>query len=877
MKKIFVFLFSSLLLLGGTFSFAHALTMQAESDTTYADLQNQLESLVQQIRGLQWRNNIGGGGSPTGANVWNPVYTSIVPGNTNNKQMTVADEGQTLSLVSPDGGTFKGGDYVRIRWLSKGITGNSLMLYVSDGNTSILVISNAIPVSANLYNWQIPSNFVVGNYRIVLKDNTSGATSAPSDGLFSVASGGNTGNGGTGANGTQSTSTIVVNNPGSRGGESYKVGDTVQIKWKAQKLPPVAKNKVSISLVKYENGIAVETSSDISVSNAGTYNWKIKDDTQPGLYKIRVTPSCWKDEPDISTCTTYGESVFVFEIRSSAYTGDPVKVVYPNGKEKLEIGKTYTIRWTAKAFKSTADVQLGLIDTRYSSEGGDRSEKTIANTTNTGSYKWVVPSNIGTMDLSDTSDPVYRIKFYVGNQTVNDFDQSDNTFSIIKKTQTGSLPTPTGLKATVSGTNVTLTWNAVSGATAYNIYRDVSTVSRTSARYLDVANGVTTYTDTSFCTGNSGRVTNMYYLDAYAGTAATGATQRSARSSGVQATVDCGNSSSLPTPTGLKGTALSGTAIKLTWNTVSGATGYRIKRVGTTQTFSATYPYYDDTGLTCGTSYAYTVEARKSGAQSGTYEYSPAAQVTASTKDCGNTTFNKPTGLKGEFISQTTIRLSWNPIHTSGYKGGYNIYKNGTLLARTRTDVESSTYTSTLYYDNSVRCPSTQRYQIELFEYDANWNIVPSGVLSDVLTVDGSSCPTPITKVISPNGGELYKTGDTIKIQWTATGLGSNNSVAVSVYKYSSNNNYYGVRPDFGITWYNDYTSGATLDTGSYDWTIPSSFATGQYIVFIAGSTAIQDTSDGPFSISSSNVSATLLDTVQAQLEQIKQALSKLR
>ena len=78
-------------------------------------------------------------------------------------------------------------------------------------------------------------------------------------------------------------------------------------------------------------------------------------------------------------------------------------------------------------------MQLGIIDTRYSSEAGDRSEKTIVNTKNTGSYKWTVPSNIGTMDFSNTSDPVYRIKLYVGNQEVNDFDQSDNTFSIIDK------------------------------------------------------------------------------------------------------------------------------------------------------------------------------------------------------------------------------------------------------------------------------------------------------------------------------------------------------------------------------------------------------------------------------------------------------------
>ena len=195
-----------------------------------------------------------------------------------------------------------------------------------------------------------------------------------------------------------------------------------------------------------------------------------------------------------------------------------------------------------------------------------------------------------------------------------------------------------------------------------------------------------------------------------------------------------------------------------------------------------------------------------------------------------------PTGLKGEFVSPLSVLLTWNPIHTSGYKGGYNIYKNGSLFARTRTDlVNEKSYYPTVYYDNSVRCPSTQRYQVELFAYDDNWRIVPSGNLSHVATVVGSSCPNPTISVVSPKSGEKYKTGETVFIQWKTTWLGNyGNSVALNVYKAKSNNDYYGIKPDFGDTTNNTIENGKTLDTGEYQWTIPSTFTPGTYVVSIS-------------------------------------------
>lgn len=330
---------------------------------------------------------------------------------------------KSLTLISPDDNIeYKAGSgaNVYIRWISSGLTG-TLTANLYKGGTLLKQIHTTLPIAQRSYNWTLPQDLTTGNYRIELKDNTTGMTSSGDEGLFSVSSG------------VSPITPPVIKVLSPNGREKYKIGDVVSVKWEAKNLPSQANNKVFLSIARYENGGPVmDMSIENGVANTGSYAWKIKNDIKPGLYTFRVMPFCSGNNQQ-TECSLYDDSNGTFEITANTYTGTPVKITYPNGKEKLEIGKTYTIKWTAKSFKSTADVQLGIIDTRYSSEGGNRSEKTIANIKNTGSYKWTVPSNIETLDFTDTSDPVYRIKLYVGNQEVNDFDASDNTFSIIDK------------------------------------------------------------------------------------------------------------------------------------------------------------------------------------------------------------------------------------------------------------------------------------------------------------------------------------------------------------------------------------------------------------------------------------------------------------
>ena len=120
-------------------------------------------------------------------------------------------------------------------------------------------------------------------------------------------------------------------------------------------------------------------------------------------------------------------------------------------------------------------------------------------------------------------------------------------------------PIPTGLKATAGNAQVALTWNAVTGATSYNVER--GTVSGT---YTEVVGAPTTnsFTDTSVTNG-----TTYYYA---VQTIGADGESTSAYSAGVSATPI---SSTVAVPTALKATTVNAAgAVTLTWTASTGST-----------------------------------------------------------------------------------------------------------------------------------------------------------------------------------------------------------------------------------------------------------------------------------------------------------------
>ncbi len=157
---------------------------------------------------------------------------------------------------------------------------------------------------------------------------------------------------------------------------------------------------------------------------------------------------------------------------------------------------------------------------------------------------------------------------------------------------------PTLLTATVlSSTQINLAWTASTdnvGVTGYRVFRNGTQIGTPTT---------TTYNDTGLSPG-----TNY----SYSVTAVDAAGNLSVPSATVSATTNASLDTTPPTaPTGLGAAAASDTQINLTWTASTdnvGVTGYRVFR-SATQVGTPTTTTYNDTGLTPGTTYSYTVSA----------------------------------------------------------------------------------------------------------------------------------------------------------------------------------------------------------------------------------------------------------------------------
>jgi hypothetical protein len=160
-----------------------------------------------------------------------------------------------------------------------------------------------------------------------------------------------------------------------------------------------------------------------------------------------------------------------------------------------------------------------------------------------------------------------------------------------------------------SGTNVTVTWDLVVGATGYRVYRDGTRVTETTNR---------TFNDTGLTPGT-------LYSYTVSSLNLTSVPPESAQSSPV--TVTTPNTPAVPT--GLTAVATTG-GVVLDWNNVTGATGYSIFRNGT-EIDTSTASTYTDTEIDPSTTYRYAVSATNAAGDS-----DESGEVTVTTKGDGS-------------------------------------------------------------------------------------------------------------------------------------------------------------------------------------------------------------------------------------------------
>ena len=181
-----------------------------------------------------------------------------------------------------------------------------------------------------------------------------------------------------------------------------------------------------------------------------------------------------------------------------------------------------------------------------------------------------------------------------------------------KKSAKTKLNTPVISTLTqASSTSVNITWNQIAGAAGYVIYR-YDGVSKKWTAVKTITSGTTlTYTNTGLVTGRA----YQYKIRAYRNTTKIYSAYSTIKTITPQAQV-------LTTPT-VTLQLLTTTSVKLSWNAVSGATGYEIQRKDNVNpswtTVTTSQLTYTGTGLTLGRTYTYRVRAYGSGSNYGPY------------------------------------------------------------------------------------------------------------------------------------------------------------------------------------------------------------------------------------------------------------------
>lgn len=281
-------------------------------------------------------------------------------------------------------------------------------------------------------------------------------------------------------------------------------------------------------------------------------------------------------------------------------------------------------------------------------------------------------SYIDTAQLTENSIYRYTVRAYYDKNNISGYQTAGVQFY--------ALATPTLTKIAITSNGITVSWNAVTGATGYVIFRKTTTSGWTRLANLGTT---TSYTDT---TPESG-VTYIYTVRAsYSGFLSWYDTK------GISILY-------LATPV-LKSAVWKTSGIAVSWQAVPGASGYRVYRKVIGGSWKAlanitSTAYLDKTELEEGTQYLYTVRAYSGSTLS---SYNPA----------GLKYTHLPTPKLSSAANNTTgITICWNAVSGATH---YAVYRrsgtSGWILLKTfsgSTNYTDTTVTSGVSYTYTVR------------------------------------------------------------------------------------------------------------------------------------------------------------------------------
>jgi chitodextrinase len=309
---------------------------------------------------------------------------------------------------------------------------------------------------------------------------------------------------------------------------------------------------------------------------------------------------------------------------------------------------------------------------------------------------------------------------------------------------TAAPTTPAGLTATAVGPDqIDLTWDEASdnvGVTGYEIHRD--------GALLITIGAVTSYSD-----GVLAPATHTYEVRAL-----DAAGNRSDPSNEATATVVPPDLEPPTAPANLAGTFTAAGAVELTWDASSddiGVTGYRVYRDGQALDDVSTTSFADPAPALGSRAY----EVRALDAAGRLSEPSNGVVVLVTDLEAPAA----PQNLAASAVGSSQIDLTWDAAGDNVAVTGYEIHRDGNLLA---------TIGATTSYSDFVLAPATHTYEVRALDAAGNRSGPSNTSTATVSPPDGEAPTVP---------GNLQATGSAgqVSLSWDA----SSDNVAVTAYR----------------------------------------------------------------------------------------------
>ena len=461
------------------------------------------------------------------------------------------------------------------------------------------------------------------------------------------------------------------------------------------------------------------------------------------------------------------------------------------------LGAGSTVTTPGTPTNVTASVSGSQIYVSWNPVSNATNYKVYRSSTASGTYTQIGSATSNTY-LYDSS-PLTGYNYYKV-KAVNSAGESD--YSSYASCNYITVPdAPTNVAATLSGSQIQITWNSVSNATSYNVYRS-STASGTYTQIGSATSNTYLY-DSSPLTGY-----NYYKVTAV----------NSAGESSYSSVVSCNYVTIPNAPTNVSAT-VSGSQVYVSWGAVSNATSYKVYRSSTasgtyTQIGSATSnTYLYDSSPMTGYNY-YKVKAVNSAGES---SYSSYAYCNYSG---GATVPSAPTGVSAT-VSGSQIYVSWGSVSNAT---SYKVYRSSTANG-TYSQIGSATSNTYLY--DSAPLSGYNYYKVKA---------VNSAGESSYSTYAYCNYSGGATIPNAPTGVSATVSGSLIYVSWNSV----SNATSYSVYRSTSASGSYSLigsptstyfYDSSPLTGYNYYKVTAVNSAGE------SSYSTYAYCNYSGGAT----------------------------------------